>query len=394
MPELTTSQKTDFLKNLKDYIAWNSTSEGKQNTEDHRKHQKYFQERLSPKSIKGLDELKFKDVYKGLWASNIWGNKDWYVENRLLKPNRGLEPIKSELTKLFYNDTLPLAERYDEFKKKIKGLGSSALTELLHFVFPDKYCLWNDKPKTVLPFLGLDSLLPEKVFKYQISAGEDYAVCNSVMDILRKELISAGLKEADFIDLDCYIWFMFIKKVPQRRRGRPVEEEQEKQDETKIKISGINSHEDAQYYLLKLGELFGYVTYTCDKKSKSNNVELGDVAIVKELPSFAGERDLNSARTIDVIWFDEDENPRYCFEVEHTMDISRSLQRLYQLRQFYVSFFVVSPEDKRSKFDIEMRKAPFRNEKDRYKFISYDELAELYKNAESLFKLKNKLFAE
>ena len=72
------------------------------------------------------------------------------------------------------------------------------------------------------------------------------------MDILRKELVNAGLKKADFIDLDCYIWFMFIKKIPQRRRGRPPEEEQEKQKEIETKVSEIETHEDAQYYLLKL----------------------------------------------------------------------------------------------------------------------------------------------
>ena len=393
MPILTAEQKREFLQYVKDYLAWNSTKEGKENIEDHRKHQKYFQERLSKKAITVMNEKQFSEVYKGLWASNIWGNKDWYVENKLLKPNSSLAFIKKELIALFHKKSAPLSKRYDHFRKNVKGLGSSALTELLHFVFPDKYCLWNDKPKSVLPFLNLDNLLPEKVFKYQISMGKDYVACNEVMAVLKNELINAGIKKADFIDLDCYIWFIFIKKVPKRKKGKT---------KGKIKQVGgkqaqlikIESHADGEYYLLKLGEMLGYITYTVDKKAKSNNLKLGDVAIATELPPFAGGRDMNSARTIDIIWFGEDENPKYCFEVEHTMDILRSLNRLYQLNHFNVGFFVVSPEDKRKKFESEMNKFPFRNSRDRFHFISYEELVSLYQNGAPFFELKNRLFGE
>jgi len=395
MSNLTDSQKNKFLQFLGAYIEWNKTPEGQQNMQDHRDHQRYFQERLSRKSLQEMDELKFTEVYKGLWASNIWGNKDWYVENRLLKPNKDLGYIKDNLAKLFYDNNIVLAQRYNEFKKHIKGLGSSALTELLHFVFPNKHCLWNDKPKTVLPFLQLDSLLSEKVFKYQITDGEEYTACNEVMGLLKDELVKAGLKDADFIDLDCYIWFIFIKKLPKRKRGKADKDEKDtNRHKAEKEILDIQNHEDAEYYLLKLGEILGYATYTCDKKVKSHDTLLGDLAIAKELPPFAGERDMNSARTIDIIWFDDDENPKYGFEVEHTMDILRSLNRLYQLRHFHISFFIVSPKDRRSKFNTEMNKSPFRNVKDRFRFISYDDLVQLYKNAQSFFNLKSNLFGE
>jgi len=397
MAELTNKQEKDFLKYVNEYLEWNDSEEGKKNMKEHREHQRYFQKGLSKKAIKQMDEVEFSNIYKQLWASNIWSNKDWYVENKLLRPNKDLESIKNELIKLFYNEKIALSQRYDEFKKNVKGLGSSALTELLHFVFPDKCCLWNDKPKTVLPFLNLGNLLPDSLFKYQISNGKEYAMCNDVMNMLKKELISAGIRNADFIDLDCYLWFIFIKKVPKRKRGGAKKGEKGEREAIKKKeeqLIRIGTHADAEYYLLKLGEMLGFATYTTDKNSKSNNVKLGDIAIVTELPPFAGERDMNSARTIDVIWFGEDENPKYCFEVEHTMDILKSLNRLYQLQHFNVSFFVVSPEDKRSKFEVEMSKFPFRNVKNRFHFISYDELVSLCKNGAPFFELKNKLFGE
>lgn len=391
---ITDTQRKAFLQYLNEYIEWNSSPDGKKNMQDHRSHQKYFQERLSKKAIQDMDETRFREVYKGLWASNIWGNKDWYIDNKLLKPNKDLNFIKSELDKLFYDNRQPLALRYNDFKKNIKGLGSSALTELLHFVFPDIYCLWNDKPKTVLPALDLDSLLPEKVFKYQISDGEEYAVCNDVMDSLRKEITKAGIKDADFIDLDCYLWFIFSQRLPKRKRGRQEEVKEATVIKTKKESLKIETHEDAEYFMLKLGEMLGYITYTCDKKAKLNDVELGEVAMLKDLPAFAGERDMGFARYIDVIWFDTDENPQYCIEVEHTTNVVNSLTKLHQLGHFRVSFLVVASNDKRSKFESEMSKAPYRSEKDRYHFISYDELISLYEHGEKFFGLKKKFIGE
>ena len=284
--------------------------------------------------------------------------------------------IKLELNKLFYDDKLSLAQRYDEFKKNIRGLGSSALSELLHFVYPDKYCLWNDKPKTVLPFLGLDTLFPDRVFRYQIADGGEYALCNEAMDLLRQELMQAGINNADFIDLDCYIWFIFSQRLP---KGKKAQRQKRVVvvSATDKEMSKIRTHEDAEFLSLKLGEMLGYATYTCDKKSKANNVELGEIAMLKDLPGFAGERDMGFARFIDVIWFDEDENPLCCIEVEHTMNIVNSLTKLHQLCHFRVNFLVIAPEDKRGKFETEMGKAPYRSERDRYHFVSYDELISL-----------------
>ncbi len=392
MISITQEQKTAFLKYIKEFNKWNDTEEGKQNITDHRDHQKFFQDKLSKSSLQSMDLDTFKAVYSKLWASNMFSNKDWYIENRLLKPNDGLEPIKKELTKLLYGENKPVSERYNEFKKNTKGLGSSALTEILHFVFPNKFCLWNEKPKTVIPFLGLDNLLQEKVFKQQISDGKEYEECNNLMTLLKDELVKSGVRDADFINLDCYIWFIFLKIYPESERIAEAGVSKVEEDKKASYKVRIETHEQAEFYLLKLGEMMGFMTYTCDKSKEADGIKLEDVAIVKELPPFAGENYMVSARTIDVIWFDDDESPKYCFEVEHTTDVSKSLNRIYQLKTFHVEFFVVASEDKRSKFILEMGKLPYRIDKERYHFISYDELIELHQNGKAFFELKDRLF--
>jgi hypothetical protein len=386
MHQLNEEQKELIRRHTESYKEWAQTKEGKDNLDEHREHNAFFVKKLSKDNIDKIDEAEFRELYKKLWASNIWSNKDWYIDNKLLKPN-GLPKIKEELKKLLYGEE-GIDARFDRFRENIQGFGPSYISEILHFVFPEKYCLWNDKPKTVLPILKIN-LLPERFFKYSLQSGEDYAKCIEVLELVKDELGNLGFKNPDFIDVDCLLWYIFNNTDFSETAKEVKEEIRPKEVKTAKQIS---SHEEMEYYLLKLGELLGYSTYTVDSSKVFNGVKLGDCAILKDIPDFTGQRDKNSAKEIDVIWFDEEgENPKFCLEVEHTTDITKGLNRLLQLEHFYVTFVIVAPEDKRAKFEIEMNKFPYRRLRERYKFISYDELLEFYEVAQSFRKLKDKL---
>jgi len=389
MPELSAAQTETLVRYAREHVEWLKTPKGLANLREHRDHEKYFKEKLSPENLGKITADEFREVYKALWASRIWTNKDWYVDHKLLEPN-GLDKLRQALNKLLYGSE-EIAKRYDEFKANVKGFGPSSISEILHVVFPDKFCLWNEKPKSVLPFLGL-SLLPDRFFKYQITSGEDYSLCVKVLSTIRSELNDFGI--VDFIDLDLFFWHIYDDIMPSAPRevGKEV-----KPISVAVPIAkkiNISDHEGAEYYLLELGKKLGFITYTADQSKIFENHRLGDIAILKEIPPFAGERDIGSAREIDIIWFGEDENPEYCFEVEHTMDIVRSLNRLAQLQHLYVKFFIVAPEERRSKFEAEMEKYPYRRMRDRYRFISYDELASFVEVATPFHEMKAKLLGE
>ena len=389
IPEPSAEQRENLVRYATKHVEWLKTPKGLANLKEHRDHEKYFKEKLSPENLSNMNAEEFRELYKALWASRIWTNKDWYVDHKLIEPN-GLDKLKQELSKLLYGSE-EIARRYDEFKANVKGFGSSSISEILHVVFPDKFCLWNEKPKSVLPFLGLN-LLPDRFFKYQITSGEDYLLCVKVLSLIKNELKDFGI--VDFIDLDLFFWHIYddiMPTVPKevRKEIKPVSVAVPVA--RKIKIS---NHEGAEHYLLELGRKLGFITYTADQSKIFENRRLGDIAILKEIPPFAGERDIGSAREIDVIWFGEDENPKYCFEVEHTMDIVRSLNRLAQLQHLYVKFFIVAPEERRSKFEVEMEKYPYRRMRDRYRFISYDELTSFVEIATPFHELKAKLLGE
>lgn len=379
--ELTTEQKNKIKSHIAGYNKWSHKEE---NIKVHRDHHEFFRTMLSNDKIDSLTEDDFREVYKKLWASNIWGNKDWYIDNKLLQPN-GLQKIKQELKKLLYGED-EINIRFDNFKKNIKGFGPSSMSEILHFVFPEKYCLWNDKPKTVLPYLGID-FLPAKLFKYNLQTGSEYQQCINALKVVKDELTNYGFENPDFIDLDCFLWYIFANV--------DFGEEEPKVKEKKPKPSlVIESHEDAEEILLKLGKMMDYLPYLNNTdRSKISNKELLNEILV-EIPDCFGGRDKNSAREIDVIWFDADENPKVCLEVEHSTNVSSGLQRLSQLKHFDVKFVIVADEFKRSKFEIEMNKYPYRTMRDKFRFISYEELLDLYETVTNYKQIFNKLFGE
>ena len=148
------------------------------------------------------------------------------------------------------------------------------------------------------------------------------------------------------------------------------------------------THEEVEGLLLRLGNMLAFDTYTVDKSSKTKDgEELGNLCTLKKIPEFTYPETLETVKQIDVIWF-KDKYPKYCFEVEHTTDITKGLLRLFQIRQLGTSFFIVAPSSKRSKFDSEVRKDPFNRIKERYNFRTYTELLELYYCAQKFLPLK------
>ena len=157
----------------------------------------------------------------------------------------------------------------------------------------------------------------------------------------------------------------------------------------------IDSHEGAEYYLLELGKILGYNPYTVDQSKMFKDKTLGEVAVLRNIPPFAGERDMKTVKEIDVIWFGDDENPKMCFEAEHTTDIIHGLDRLIQLQHIYAKFFIVASEDKRRKFEqLVTSRYPYRRFRKRFSFISYDDLARFYEVTLPFHEAKVKLLGE
>src|SRR6266571_7617971 len=75
-----------------------------------------------------------------LWAMRIWGNKQ-YVIDKLVDDN-GLDALRTQLATLVWGKSA-IGTRWDEFRKKIKGMGPAMMSEILCKTHPKDFMLWN-----------------------------------------------------------------------------------------------------------------------------------------------------------------------------------------------------------------------------------------------------------
>ena len=201
---LTPEQAQTLRHHGENFKVWVDTDKGKQDIQEHNKHEYFFKEKLSHQNLNNMTEDDFTQIWKKSWASKVWGNKDWYIKNRLVGPN-GIEKIRDGLDSLLYGSD-DFVTRYDKFREDVVGFGVATISEFLNMIFPDKYCLWNEKPKSVLQFLGLEAL-PRKLYDYNTATGLEYLQCINYLSLIKNELQSFGIR--NFIDLDVFFWHIF-----------------------------------------------------------------------------------------------------------------------------------------------------------------------------------------
>jgi hypothetical protein len=350
---------------------------------------KLFKNLLNVDKISELDENNFRVVIKSLWATGFWTNKD-YMFNNLIK-NNGMDLIADSLFDILYSDKF-LQERYDTFIGKINGIGPSIITEILTFVDPMSYCIWNEKPKKVLPFLGMEGLLTARIFKNQIK-GSEYA---QIVDILSqfKDHLELVFDNPNFLDVDLFFAYLFYEVIP-KESVKQILVDRPIVDETLFEnheINPINNHSGAQKSLIELGNLMGYDTYIPpeDRSKKINDVKLEEHATLRELPPFTLPDLMETVKHIDVLWL-KNEFPVFGFEIEESTDVTKGLLRLYHIRNLNIKPIIVGPITKEKKFDLEIKKEPFNRIRDIYKFVSYPELSKLLEITKNYNKIRKNL---
>ena len=137
------------IKNyIEQYLKWREEQKEKELAEREERVDWYKEKMGSPEKIKNFTEKDLHELIEKLWALEFWHNKAYKV-NKLIKDN-GLDKLKTAFINLLYSEQ-PIAKKWDDFRKSIKGLGPSSLSEILTLVFPDQYGIMNMKPLTVLP---------------------------------------------------------------------------------------------------------------------------------------------------------------------------------------------------------------------------------------------------
>jgi hypothetical protein len=155
------------------------------------------------------------------------------------------------------------------------------------------------------------------------------------------------------------------------------------------------THADLQAKLILIGSYLGYRTYTPDRSKQSVYGVLGELCSENKFPEDAiPSMHIDSAKFIDVIWFDDEGFPTHGFEVEHTTDITKGLLRLYQVHKLRIKMFIIAKESNRSKFLREVNKNPFHKLQEEYIFKNYDELDMFFESVKEFTVIQDNFFKQ
>jgi hypothetical protein len=209
---------------IKEYLNRLDFKDFKKEMASREKRREFARVLLSREKIRSLTEFEFGELISKLWASALWGNKDYLVQ-KIIDAN-GLDKIASELENLLYG-TDSFDKRFDRFLREIKGLGPATITEILCLYDPNQYGIWNDKARKALKILKFEFL---PLIKYKIS-GKEYIKINKAFLEIAQYLNELGIEGADLLAVDYFlyeVWFVEKEKVEyEEKKTLEVSEEKE-----------------------------------------------------------------------------------------------------------------------------------------------------------------------
>ena len=146
-----------------------------------------------------MDELALYEYVAKLWAMRIWSNKHYVVDQLITK--HGLEAVRRALADVVWGQE-SIEERWDRFRKSVRGMGPAMLSEILCYVHPDECMIWNRRAYAALEYLGVKEL-PR--YDYQ-STGRRYVELSNVSKTIASEMERAGIKNVDLLVVDYFFW--------------------------------------------------------------------------------------------------------------------------------------------------------------------------------------------
>ncbi len=188
-------------KHIDDYVQKLHNDEGKLQKDLAERNERidYFQSQ-DEKAIMAMEKEDFSEYISKLWATLIWGNKEHLV-NKIIEQNESFDYVKEKLADFVWGKR-PLKVRWDDFNTEVKGFGPAMMSEILCMVYPEEYMVWNRRAFVALNYLGAKDL-PR--YNYQCTGNKYLELCEAAKKIA-EELKKAGLKQADLVMVDFFIW--------------------------------------------------------------------------------------------------------------------------------------------------------------------------------------------
>lgn len=231
--------------------------EGLEDLRERQEREKYYQS-FNKEKIKNMTQEEFYEYISKLWAMLIWGNKKYKID-QLIEDN-GFETLKIKLSDLLYG-TDSIEERWDNFKKQVKGFGPAMMSELLCYVYPNQCMLWNRTAINAYQNLEIKNI---PTHNYQLT-GKKYLELTKIALEIKNEIVSIYKKEVDLLFVDYFFW--------NQLRDTVSTVQLDKNEKKESVVNNKSYHNEIIDYIKNIGSLLGYNT-----DLKGNIKESGKIA--------------------------------------------------------------------------------------------------------------------
>lgn len=218
-----------------------------ENWKDRKARKEYYQS-FTKEKILAMTEEDFLEYFSKLWALLMWGNKK-YVVDKLIEDN-GFPVLKKQLAELLYG-TVAVEKRWDTFLKSVKGVGPATISELLSYMNPQEYIVFNKTTILCYGYLGV-SHMPK--YNYQCTGKMYIEVCAIAKEIALC-LKKAGAKDYDLLAVNYFLWDEVLPLAEKDIPGTEVISAAAKP----VSASDSKSlHDEIKGKLVDIGKLLGF----------------------------------------------------------------------------------------------------------------------------------------
>lgn len=203
-----------------------------------------------PDAIRGFTVDDLVEYLGRLWAMRMWGNK--YYKVMQVIEETGFEVLKQEIINLLYGNQ-PVERRWDQFIANVKGLGYAAASELLSYIDPTKYAIYNGTTNRAFEYFDI-SLVTR--YSYQRTGRLYMEVCEVSKEILCK-LKSANLPADDLLAVDYFFWDT-LQEIDSFDFSKSETAEQRAVQQREENIPSSSLHNEIRDRLVDIGALLGF----------------------------------------------------------------------------------------------------------------------------------------
>jgi hypothetical protein len=204
----------NVVENIKkfkdDFLKYRAGEEVKEFEEERRHHTEMIRSVLGKEGLKNFDESSLLTIANNLYAFGWWAKKEWLVDN-WIESAGGIENLRKNFEVLLYSD-LKLADRFDTFRKNVKGMGAAVISEILTYFDPHEYGIWNKRVRRGLLKLGIERLeRGVDVGKLGVSnvSGRDYeAIIRTLKEMVGLLKDENTLRNPDLLDVDYFLSYL------------------------------------------------------------------------------------------------------------------------------------------------------------------------------------------